>query len=391
MMFATLDDLEGVGRGHRLRQGARRVRGRARRRLGRARARQGRPQGGDEDVAGGADGRAVRAPRDEIEKAKREASTRRLGPLPLKLRLDAARLPASAIDDLKDLLGVVPGRVGGRARAPAVRRRSADTAPRHAFKVAPTPTLRAELEQILGPAVAACSRGSCTDRRRLMPMLRRRARWCSSRRRGPRAVVAAARTHPSRSGGAAGDDGAQLGVRRGRDDPTRYTCDGDDDFPSCRGRACSAGEGARARRRRPTAGHYVHWTVGRHPADGHGGRRGRGAEGGTELPNSAGDDDWTGPCPAEGDGVHDVPLRGLRARRSARVGRRRHARRGAHRDRRARARARRAHRPLRPRLTTLGETRQLHDAPKKRSMQRTTVGEVVEVGRLGHVALACSW
>ena len=39
MMFATLDDLEGVDRGPGLRQGARRVRGRARRRRGRARAR----------------------------------------------------------------------------------------------------------------------------------------------------------------------------------------------------------------------------------------------------------------------------------------------------------------------------------------------------------------
>src|SRR3954454_23305351 len=40
---------------------------------------------------------------DEIEKARREASTRPLGPPPLRLRLDAARLPASAIDDLKEL------------------------------------------------------------------------------------------------------------------------------------------------------------------------------------------------------------------------------------------------------------------------------------------------
>jgi DNA polymerase-3 subunit alpha len=90
---------------------------------------------------------------DEIEKAKREASTRRLGPPPLKLRLDAARLPASAIDDLKDLLGSFPGEsevvlelllsVGD----PRTLRLG------NAFKVAPTPTLRAELEQILGPAV----------------------------------------------------------------------------------------------------------------------------------------------------------------------------------------------------------------------------------------------
>jgi DNA polymerase III subunit alpha len=90
---------------------------------------------------------------EEIEKARLEASTRRLGPPPLKLRLDAARLPASAIDDLKDLLGSFPGEsevvlelllsVGD----PRTLRLG------NAFKVAPTPTLRAELEQILGPAV----------------------------------------------------------------------------------------------------------------------------------------------------------------------------------------------------------------------------------------------
>ena len=89
----------------------------------------------------------------EIEKAKLEASTRRLGPPPLKLRLDAARLPASAIDDLKDLLGSFPGESEVvlelllSAGDPRTLRLG------NAFKVAPTPTLRAELEQILGPAV----------------------------------------------------------------------------------------------------------------------------------------------------------------------------------------------------------------------------------------------
>jgi DNA polymerase-3 subunit alpha len=90
---------------------------------------------------------------EEVEKARREATTRRLGPPPLRLRLDAARLPASAIDDLKDLLGSFPGEsevvlelllsVGD----PRTLRLG------DAFKVAPTQTLRAELEQVLGPAV----------------------------------------------------------------------------------------------------------------------------------------------------------------------------------------------------------------------------------------------
>jgi DNA polymerase-3 subunit alpha len=90
---------------------------------------------------------------EEIERAKREMATRRAGPPPLTLRLDAARLPASAIDDLKDLLGSFPGEsevvleLTLSAGDPRTLRLG------NAFKVAPTPTLRAELEQVLGSAV----------------------------------------------------------------------------------------------------------------------------------------------------------------------------------------------------------------------------------------------
>ena len=90
---------------------------------------------------------------EEIEKAKREAATRRMGPPPLTVRLDAARLPATAIDDLKELLGSFPGEsevvLELMLSAGDPRRLRLGTA----FKVAPTPTLRAELDQILGPAV----------------------------------------------------------------------------------------------------------------------------------------------------------------------------------------------------------------------------------------------
>ena len=95
--------------------------------------------------------RAVRG--GDREGQARGEHTRRLGPPPLKLRLDAARLPASAIDDLKDLLGSFPGESEVvlelllSAGDPRTLRLG------NAFKVAPTPTLRAELEQILGPAV----------------------------------------------------------------------------------------------------------------------------------------------------------------------------------------------------------------------------------------------
>ena len=46
---------------------------------------------------------------EEIEKARAVAATRKLGPLPLHVRLEAAGLPASVIDDLKHLLANYPG------------------------------------------------------------------------------------------------------------------------------------------------------------------------------------------------------------------------------------------------------------------------------------------
>ena len=78
--------------------------------------------------------------------------TRRVGPPPLMLRLGGPSA-ASAIDDLKDLLGSFPGEsevvleLMLSAGDPRTLRLGT------AFRVAPTPTLRAELEQVLGSAV----------------------------------------------------------------------------------------------------------------------------------------------------------------------------------------------------------------------------------------------
>jgi len=88
--------------------------------------------------------------------------------------------------------------------------------------------------------------------------------------------------------------------------PTRYTCDGDDDSPEL----SWSGVPPRAKELAlvvddPTAGHYVHWTVVGIPPTVMGAAEDEEPKGGTELANSAGDDDWTGPCPPEGDGVHD--------------------------------------------------------------------------------------
>lgn len=86
------------------------------------------------------------------EDAKRLAkNAERLGPPPLKLRLDAARLPASALDDLKSLLNSFPGEseVVLELLLAAGDRRTLVLAE----KVAPTPALRRALEKILGPGV----------------------------------------------------------------------------------------------------------------------------------------------------------------------------------------------------------------------------------------------
>jgi DNA polymerase-3 subunit alpha len=91
----------------------------------------------------------------EIEKAKALAATRVVGPLPLHVRLDAAGLPASVIDDLKHLLANYPGEseVVLEVQMSGGDPRTLRLGP--GYRVAPTPTLRAELEQVLGPAALA--------------------------------------------------------------------------------------------------------------------------------------------------------------------------------------------------------------------------------------------
>jgi DNA polymerase-3 subunit alpha len=89
---------------------------------------------------------------EEVEAAKVAAAKRHVGPVPLHLRLQAAALPASVIDDLKHLLGNFPGEseVVLEVQMSSGDPRTLRLGP--SYKVAPTPTLRAELETILGPA-----------------------------------------------------------------------------------------------------------------------------------------------------------------------------------------------------------------------------------------------
>jgi DNA polymerase-3 subunit alpha len=89
----------------------------------------------------------------EIEKAKLQAVERaERANVPLRLRLDAARLPASVIDDLKQLLVEHPGEsevvleVATSAGARRLRLGSD-------FKVARSAKLLSELDQLIAAAI----------------------------------------------------------------------------------------------------------------------------------------------------------------------------------------------------------------------------------------------
>ncbi len=93
--------------------------------------------------------------REEVEQANQRAATRQLGPPPLQLCLEAARLPATILDDLRELLGSFPGEaeVVLELRMSAGGSRTLRLGA--SYRVQPNPTLRAELEHMLGPMAAA--------------------------------------------------------------------------------------------------------------------------------------------------------------------------------------------------------------------------------------------
>jgi DNA polymerase III subunit alpha len=89
---------------------------------------------------------------EEVEAAKAKAREIPVGPPPIHLRLDAAALPASVIDDLKLLLATYPGEsdvvLDMRTRSgPRRLRLGAD------YRVAPNAALHAELDHLLGAAM----------------------------------------------------------------------------------------------------------------------------------------------------------------------------------------------------------------------------------------------
>ena len=99
------------------------------------------------------------APSDqEIERARAEAAARATPPQPVHLRIDAAALSPSAIDDLKQAIGDFPG--------PAEVVLDIDTSAGTRrlrlggeYRVAATPTLLAELEHALAPSLPKAASG----------------------------------------------------------------------------------------------------------------------------------------------------------------------------------------------------------------------------------------
>ncbi len=95
------------------------------------------------------------APSEQEVADAHAASARAATPArPVCLRIDTTKLPASAIEELKHVIGNFPG------PAEVVLEMDTTTGPRRlrlgeAYRVEPTPTLRAELEQVLAPACLA--------------------------------------------------------------------------------------------------------------------------------------------------------------------------------------------------------------------------------------------
>jgi hypothetical protein len=95
------------------------------------------------------------APTDaEVQAAQAEAEKALIPPAPLRLSLDAAALPASALDELKDLLVGFPG------ESDVVVELQTSTGPRRlrlgsGYRVERTPSLHAELAALLGAAIIA--------------------------------------------------------------------------------------------------------------------------------------------------------------------------------------------------------------------------------------------
>ncbi len=87
----------------------------------------------------------------EVEKAREEISKMQIGPVPFRLRVDAALLPASAIEELKEIIGNFPGESDVVLEmATSAGRRTLKLGP--SYRVSINSSLKAELDHILGSA-----------------------------------------------------------------------------------------------------------------------------------------------------------------------------------------------------------------------------------------------
>jgi DNA polymerase-3 subunit alpha len=98
---------------------------------------------------------------EEVEAAREAAALAPAGPQPLTVRLDATALPASIIDELKHVFGNHTG------DSEVVLDIQTSAGPRtlrlgEGYRVKETPSLRAELQSILGPAALAVGSPAAT-------------------------------------------------------------------------------------------------------------------------------------------------------------------------------------------------------------------------------------
>jgi DNA polymerase III subunit alpha len=88
---------------------------------------------------------------EEVAKAKEDVAKLQIGPIPFRLCVDAALLPASAIDELKEILGNFPGESDVVLEmATSAGRRTLKLGP--SYRVSINASLKAELDHILGSA-----------------------------------------------------------------------------------------------------------------------------------------------------------------------------------------------------------------------------------------------
>jgi DNA polymerase-3 subunit alpha len=93
---------------------------------------------------------------EEVEAAKAEMAKQVVGPGAFTLRVDASRLPASVIAELKDVLGSFPGESDVVLEMTTrTGRRTLRLGP--SFRVSATSSLKAELDHLLGPAVVSAA------------------------------------------------------------------------------------------------------------------------------------------------------------------------------------------------------------------------------------------